>query len=60
MDWAVTKQLGSTWPSSPQIFAAKKDQVNFNMDVADGAERQSKDWLIKNCSSNPPESAGSD
>lgn len=39
MDCAVTKQLGSTWPSSPQIFAAKKEQVNFNMGLAGGAER---------------------
>lgn len=26
-DWAITKQLGSTWPSSPQILAGKKKKI---------------------------------
>lgn len=45
IDCAVTKQLGSTCPSSPQIFAAKKDQVNFNVRLADRAERHER-WLV--------------
>lgn len=45
IDCAVTKQLGSTCPSSPQIFAAKKDRVNFNVHLANWAERHGW-WLV--------------